>query len=178
MRLPDMGTIRTDNRIHGGIMRWLMTLALLLSLSAASSWSAPSLAGDSSSSSTAPDQPASAGASASPSATWERLDDLLNQLESSARDSNADSKLLKASLRDAQGTLIELSTRLAESATRASELSSSLERCARSLELSEASLKEARAAASRREVELWLWRGAAVVGVVAGAVGLGYGLAH
>ncbi len=159
-------------------MRWTAILALLLSLSAASSWAAPSSEALSSSSSTAPSPAASDSASPSPSATWERLDALLSQLESSARDSSEDSRLLKASLRDAQGTLIELSTRLAESATRASELSSSLERCEKSLVLSEASLKEAREAAARRDVELWLWRGAAVVGVVAGAVGVGFGLAH
>ena len=158
-------------------MRWLATLALLLSLSAVSSWAAPSSEAGSSSSSTAPGPAASASGSGSPSATWERLEDLLNQLESSALDSSADSRLLKASLLDAQETLTELSTRLAESATRASELSSSLERCERSLELSEASLKEARAASARHEAELWLWRGAAAVGVIAGAVGLGFGLA-
>lgn len=154
-------------------MRWLASFALLALFSSASSWAQPS-----SSSSTAAPPGASAGSSQSQSATWERLDDLLNRLVSSAEDSSADSKRLGDSLRDARASLTELSARLSESATRAAELSSSLERCERSLELSEASLKEARAAASRSELELWLWRGAAFVGVAAGIVGTAYGLSR
>ena len=159
-------------------MRWLASFALLCFLCSAPSWADPSSGRGSSSSSTGQAQAASADASPPPSATWERLDDLLTRLESSAEDSSADSERLRTSLEDARSRLIELSTRLTESATRAGELSSSLELCARSLELSEASLKEARAAAARRDVELWIWRGFAVAGVVAGAAGLGFGLAQ
>jgi hypothetical protein len=154
-------------------MRWLVSFALLLCCSSGFSWAqAPS------SSSTGPLPEASAAASSSPRQTWERLDELLLRLESSAEASSADSMLLRSSLEDARSRLTELSERLTESSTRAGELSSSLERCERSLELSEASLKEARAASSRRELELWLWRGAAAVGLVAGAAGIGWGLSR
>jgi hypothetical protein len=112
-----------------------------------------------------------------PSPSWERLDELLNQLESSAEASSEDSKRLEASLRDARATLTELSSRLGESATRAAELSSSLERCERSLELSERSLREAKSLADRREAELRLWKAAAALGLALGAGGLAWGIA-
>jgi septal ring factor EnvC (AmiA/AmiB activator) len=156
-----------------GLLRWLACFALCASFLPAFSW-----AEGSSSSSIAPLPGASGDASTAPSATWERLDDLLNQLVSSAEDSSADSKRLGDSLRDARASLTELSARLSESATRAAELSSSLERCETSLELSEASLREARRAAARSGLELWLWRGAAVVGLAAGFAGLAYGLSR
>jgi septal ring factor EnvC (AmiA/AmiB activator) len=154
-------------------MRWLASFALFALFSPALSWAQAS-----SSSSTEPPQGASAGSSQSPSATWERLDDLLNRLVSSAEDSSADSERLEASLKDARASLTELSSRLSESARRAAELSSSLELCEKSLELSEASLREARSAASRSALELWLWRGAALVGAAAGVCGLAYGLSR
>ena len=154
-------------------MRCLVCFALCASFFPAFSW-----AEDSSSSSIGSLPAASVNASASPSATWERLDDLLSRLESSAEDSSEDSRLLKTSLEDARSRLSELSMRLIESATRAGELSSSLERCERSLALSEASLREARMAAARRDTELWLWRGAAVLGVAVGAASFGWGLAN
>jgi hypothetical protein len=152
-------------------MRWLALFALLCWLSSAPSWAQAS-----SSPSTESPPEASDSGSGPPSATWERLDDLLTQLESSAEDSSRDSSRLRESLEAARAGLTELSSRLDESRTRASELSSSLEQCARSLELSESSLREARSAAARRELELWLWRGAAVLGLAAGAVGLAWGL--
>jgi chromosome segregation ATPase len=151
-------------------MRWLVSFALLLWFSSASSWA-------SSSSSTAQLPEASEGGSPSLKPTWERLDDLLRRLESSAEDSSSGSRLLRDSLEDARERLTELSARLTESSTRASELSSSLERCERSLALSESSLREARAASARRELELRLWRWAAVVGLAAGVAGTGWALA-
>jgi hypothetical protein len=148
-------------------MRWVISLALCALLSPALSWAeAPS------SSSTAPSREASDRGSGSQSATWERLDELLRLLESSAEDSSADSARLEASLRDARSSLTELSARLSESQTRASALSSSLAACARSLELSEASLREAKALAARSELELRLWKGAAFVGLAVGVGGI------
>jgi hypothetical protein len=154
-------------------MRCIACFALCASFLPALSWAQAS-----SSSSTGPLPGASVSVSPAPSATWERLDDLLNRLVSSAEDSSADSKRLEASLRDARSSLIELSARLSESATRAAELSSSLERCERSLDLSEASLKEARSAAARNALELWIWRGAAFVGLAAGVAGVAWGLSR
>jgi hypothetical protein len=154
-------------------MRWLACFALYVFFLPALSWAQAS-----SSSSTGQLPGASGSDSAAQSATWERLDDLLNRLVSSAEDSSADSLSLEASLRDARSSLTELSARLSESATRAAELSSSLERCERSLELSETSLKEARAAAARDALELWLWRGAALVGLAAGVGGVAWGLSR
>ncbi len=163
-------------------MRWLTFIALLCLCSRGPSWavpfSVPFWEALSSSSSTGPLPEASARSSASPSATWERLDDLLSQLESSAEDSNADSLRLRESLGDARSRLSELSARLTESSTRAAGLSSSLELCERSLALCEASLREARVASARRDTELWIWRGAAILGVVVGAAGLGWGFAN
>jgi hypothetical protein len=152
-------------------MRWLVSLALCASFLPALSWAqVPS------SSSTESSQAASGVSSSSPNATWERLDDLLNQLERSAEDSSADSERLEASLRDARSSLTELSTKLSESQTQVSELSSSLTLCARSLELSETSLKEAKALAARNELELRFWKGAAFVGLALGLGGVTLGL--
>ena len=153
-------------------MRWLALFALSCLFSLEPFW-----AEGQSTSSTGPLPAASAGAWRPPSATWETFDYLLSRLESSAEDSSADSARLKSSLEDARSRLSELSARLTESSTLAGELSSSLGRCERSLALSEASLREARAAAARNELELWIWRGAAVLGVAAGAAGLGWGIA-
>lgn len=158
-------------------MRWTATLALALFFSSAPSWPAPSSAQGSSSSSTGQCQEGSAGDSQTPSASWERLDDLLNLLERSAADSSEESRLLKLSLEDARSRLTELLTRLDESGTRAAALSSSLESCERSLELSEASLREAQASARRAEAELRLWRWTAGIGAAAGLAGLAWGLA-
>jgi hypothetical protein len=153
-------------------MRWLASFALLALCSSASCWAAPL-----SSSSTDAPLGASAGGSNSRGASWERLDDLLSQLVSSAEASSADSGALASSLRDARSTLTELSRSLGESRTRASELSSSLERCERSLALSEQSLKEARSLADRSALELRLWKGAALAGLALGLAGIAGGLA-
>jgi septal ring factor EnvC (AmiA/AmiB activator) len=152
-------------------MRWLVSLALLAFLLPALSWAQASP-----SSLTAASPGASPSSSRDRSATWERLEELLSLLESSAEASSADSRSLEASLKDARSSLTELSSKLSESETRADELSSSLERCAKSLELSEASLKQARALASRNELDLRLWRGAAVVGLALGIGGLAGGI--
>ncbi len=154
-------------------MRWIAYFALLALFSPALSWAQAS-----SLSSTAPSPGASEPASPSPSATWERLDDLLSLLVSSAEDSSADSLRLDTALRDARASLTELSARLSESSARALELSSSLERCEGSLESSEQSLTAARVAAARSALELRLWRGAALVSLTAGVAGLAWGLAN
>jgi DNA repair exonuclease SbcCD ATPase subunit len=153
-------------------MRWLASFVFCFLLLAGLSW-----AEGSSSYSTGSPREASANGSRPAGASWERLDDLLSRLESSAEASSEDSRRLASSLEDARSTLSELSARLSESTTRAAELSSSLESCERSLELSESSLKEARALADRRELELRLWRGAAILGLACGAGGLACGLA-
>jgi len=154
-------------------VKWLAFFALL-----ASFFWAPLSAQSSSSPSTERLPAASGSASSSLKPTWERLDELLKSLEDAALDSSDDSARLRTSLEDARSELTALSKTLDESRTRADELSSSLERCERSLALSEESLKEAQAAARRRDFELWAWRAAAVLGLTAGAIGLGYGLSR
>ncbi len=158
-------------------MRWTATLALALFFYCVPSWSEPSSAQGSSSSSTGQPPEGSAGDSQPPSASWERFDDLLNRLERSAADSSEESRLLKLSLEDARSRLTELLTRLDESGTRAAALSSSLESCERSLAASEASLREAQAQAGRVEAQLRLWRWTAGIGAAAGLAGLAWGLA-
>lgn len=152
-------------------MRWLVCFALALSLlpglCSAQSWS---------SSSTEFPSAVSGDSSSGQLPSWEKLDELLSSLESAALDSRRDSAELRQSLETARLKLIELSKSLDESRTQASELSALLEQCETSLRLSEASLKEAQALARRRDTELWIWRAAAVLGLAAGAFGLGYGL--
>ncbi len=152
-------------------MRWLVCFALALSLlpglCSAQSWS---------SSSTESPSAVSGDSSSGQLPSWEKLDELLSSLESAALDSSRDSAKLRQSLETARLKLIELSKSLDESRTQASELSALLEQCETSLRLSEKSLKEAQALARRRDTELWIWRAAAVLGLAAGAFGLGYGL--
>jgi len=80
----------------------------------------------------------------------ERLSQLSSQLLSEADASLIDSAELKSSLEESRNALLS---------------------CQQSLEA--ATKKD-----KRRSVELWLWRGAAAIGLVAGAVGLGYGLSR
>ena len=82
-------------------------------------------------------------------------------------------------LDDIAARLLQLSTALSTEAdaqsTELAELSSLLEESRNALLNSQASLDKAAAELQRRNLELWLWRGAAAVGIAVGIAGLIWG---
>ncbi len=91
-----------------------------------------------------------------PVSSWTTLDELLNELETSATALNSDSKKLLSKLR--------------ESETQVTELSSLLGQSEKSLRDCEASLQAALYQIRARSAELWLWRGASAL-LAVGCVG-------
>jgi septal ring factor EnvC (AmiA/AmiB activator) len=107
--------------------------------------------------------PAQSSPSNPQESSWTTLDELLNELETSATALNSDSKKLLSKLR--------------ESETQVTELSSLLGQSEKSLRDCEASLQAALYQIRARSSELWLWRGASAllaIGCV-GAVLWGFG---
>lgn len=90
------------------------------------------------------------------------LDSLLLELSKEAEGLSLDSEELKKSLEQAKGELLRLSSELLASRTEASELSHSLRLSEESLATSARSLN---LSLRRNEAELWVWRGATILGV-------------
>jgi len=96
------------------------------------------------------------------SATWEKLDLLLTQLEQETQNLEADSKTMQRLLAESRTELTKLYGALEESRRVASASNSLLEQSAKSLATSANYLtQESRA----RALELWAWR-AATIGLV------------
>ncbi len=91
--------------------------------------------------------------------SWSSFDLILQQLEQTLIEQQAESKRLESSLSEARLLSQQQSIALRESATQIAELCSSLERCEDALKASERLLKEVQALSQRQGLELWLWRG-------------------
>jgi adenylosuccinate lyase len=98
-----------------------------------------------------------------------QLDELATILEQSITDSATDWDLLSE-------TLTSLYSRLEKLATLSRGLEQENESMRKSLDDLGISLDQVKAEARRQNRELWAWRIAAVLGLAAGAAGIGYGL--
>ena len=105
---------------------------------------------------------ASPASSNNQSSSWDQLNSLLDQLDQAAIDSSAGSQELRVLLAKAHQQLTALSQQLDESQKRATELSSSIALSEQSLATSAESLRLAQTQVSRRDIELWITRGAVV----------------
>jgi hypothetical protein len=117
-----------------------------------------------------PDSPSAP--SPGPSETWSSLDSIWDQLELEGIALSETSLRLQTELLDARERLTKLSTMLESSQIQAQKLSSSLAQAEASLLRSEESLKKAM---KSRDLELWLWRGGAAVGIVATGLAIIWG---
>lgn len=113
--------------------------------------------------------PVASQSESQPNENWETLDNLLTQLENEAQNLSADSEKMKALLEAAQKELTTLSAKLEESRMQGKELFTLLEKSAQSLE---SSVQYLEAEKQRLNLELWVWRVFAALGIVIGFLGL------